>query len=350
MAASMFLDAQPFTPIYLPGSAWPATNWWTNSPYPDAVASRQAWQAVNEMGVRASNTFWLITDWGVAYATNAAPACTNISDWLLITNRAGSNYALATGALEGGAGVNGIDGIDGIDGIPGTNGLDGMNGLPGTNGVNGVATNVPVLVAGANIIIVVNGVTNTISAVLNDTNLITILTNFLATYNISITNITTYTLSITNDVLTNSINNLNPAVGAPPWLGGNFVVTRWLAVGDGSLEGLYGTLFASDGTFKTDGGIVMDDTGQITAGPGGFNTQFGNIHLSGIDGSATFGNPSNPHLAIGTAGELTAEQYRFPTIAAPTNVTIGTTAPGFWAQVYDASGTAMGWTPVYTNR
>jgi hypothetical protein len=106
----------------------------------------------------------------------------------------------------------------------------------------------------------------------------------------------------------------------------------------------------SDGTFETSGGIVTTDTGRITAGPGGFNTRYGNITISGTDGSATFGNPSNPHLAIGTAGELTAEQYRFPTIAAPTNVTIGTTAPGFWAQVYDASGLYMGWTPVYTNR
>src|SRR5664279_2252764 len=259
MVAAMFLAAQPFTPIYLPGRAWPATNWWTNTSYPAAISERQAWQAVNAIGVRASNTFWLITDWGVAYATNSAPACTNISDWLLITNRSGSNYALATGALAGGG--------SGVQGIPGT---------------NGVATNVPVLVAGTNIVIVVNGVTNTISADLSNTNLLNWITNFISTYNIPITNI--YTLSVTNDVLTNSINNLNPDVGTPPEWGGDFVVTHWAAIGYGSLGilgGGYGIVFASDGTFQTDGGIVTDDTGQITAGPGGFNTQYGYTHLSG---------------------------------------------------------------------
>lgn len=139
------------------------------------------------------------------------------------------------------------------------------------------------------------------------------------------------------DPLTNSIDNLG-------MLG--YVHTDYLTLGSGSLVGGYKIIFAQDGTLQTESGIIWTDTGLITAGPGGFNTQHGYINLSGTDGSANFANGG---LTIGTAGELTASQYRFPTNAPPSGVTIGVTAPSFWAQVYDASGTAMGWTPVYTN-
>lgn len=92
MGGAMFLAAQPFTNIYLPGT-W--TNmWWTNATYPTNVAASNAWYAVNEMGSRASNAFWKVTDWGVAFGTNTPPASTNFVAWVVITNRAGSNYAL----------------------------------------------------------------------------------------------------------------------------------------------------------------------------------------------------------------------------------------------------------------
>lgn len=48
-------------------------------------------------------------------------------------------------------------------------------------------------------------------------------------------------------------------------------------------------------------------------------------------------------------GYASAAKYRFPTNAAPTGVTIGVTAPDFWHQIYDATGTKMGYSPVWTN-
>jgi hypothetical protein len=102
-------------------------------------------------------------------------------------------------------------------------------------------------------------------------------------------------------------------------------------------------VFAEDGTLSTACGVSWADTGIITAG--GFNTLFGTINLL-VDGSANFGNGG---LSIGTAGQLAAAQYRFATNSPPSGVTIGTTAPDFWAQVYSADGSAMGWTAVWTN-
>lgn len=93
MCGAMFLAAQPFTPVYLPGT-WPTNLWWTNASYPTNISGSNAWAAVNEMGKRASNAFRLVTEWGVAFGTNTPPASTNYAAWLVITNRAGSNYAL----------------------------------------------------------------------------------------------------------------------------------------------------------------------------------------------------------------------------------------------------------------
>lgn len=102
-------------------------------------------------------------------------------------------------------------------------------------------------------------------------------------------------------------------------------------------------VFAEDGTLYASCGVSWADTGIITAG--GFQTLFGTINLL-VDGSANLGNNG---LTIGTAGELSAAAYRFPTNSAPTHWTNGVTAPDFWAQIYSADGSAMGWTPVWTN-
>lgn len=72
-----------FTNIVLPGTNFPATQWWTNAVLPDVLWSTNAWLAVNENMRRASNAFVSLqgltngypwTNVSVAQATLAATA------------------------------------------------------------------------------------------------------------------------------------------------------------------------------------------------------------------------------------------------------------------------------------
>jgi hypothetical protein len=62
-----------FTPIYLPGS-WPVATWWTNVPYPTRIEASNAWYAVNENFLRASNAVRALSQTFTNVSTNLFPA------------------------------------------------------------------------------------------------------------------------------------------------------------------------------------------------------------------------------------------------------------------------------------
>jgi len=102
-------------------------------------------------------------------------------------------------------------------------------------------------------------------------------------------------------------------------------------------------LNADGSIYFAGGGFQADTVGNVTMRETHMNEGRNNFYL---DGSALLASGG---LTFDAWGVLAAAAYRFPTNSAPTGVTIGVTAPSFWAQVYSADGSAMGWSPVWTN-
>jgi hypothetical protein len=102
-------------------------------------------------------------------------------------------------------------------------------------------------------------------------------------------------------------------------------------------------LNADGSVYFAGGGFQADTVGNVIMRETHMNEGRNNFYLNGSASLASGG------LSYDEWGALAAAAYLFPTNAAPTHWTNGITPPDFWAQVYSADGSRMGWAPVWTN-